>query len=226
MSVAAVSVIMPTLNEESAVAGAIESARGALEVIVVDGGSEDRTRDIAARAGARVIDGPLGRGLQLNAGAALARGDVLLFLHADTHLPPGFARAIVEGLTEHGAVWGRFDVRFDEGGPLLRLIAWLISTRSRLTRVGTGDQAIFVRREIFDQLGGFREALLFEDIDLCRRLKRRGRMVIPAEPVLTSSRRWIAGGAIRTSFLMWGLKLAYLAGVSSDRLARFYRDAR
>jgi len=223
---ATVSVIIPTLDEEAVVATAIQSARGAWEVIVVDGGSMDATVERARDAGARVVPGPRGRGLQLNVGAETASGDVLLFLHADTLLPADFHAKVCDGLARSHAVWGRFDVRFDAGGRLLRLIAWLISKRSRLTRVATGDQAIFVRRDVFERLGGFRESLLFEDIDLCRRLKRTGRMVVPADPVVTSSRRWRADGAVRTSFLMWALKLAYLAGVPSERLARIYRDVR
>ena len=164
--------------------------------------------------------------MQLNAGAQVATGDVLLFLHADTQLPSHFVRDVVAALADTDAVWGRFDIRFDAGGPFLRLIARLICWRSRMTRVGTGDQAIFVRRDAFEELGGFKERQLFEDIDLCRRLKRRGRMAIPRGVAITSSRRWREEGAIRTSLLMWALKLAYLAGVPSERLARVYRDVR
>ncbi len=218
-------VIVPALNEESAIAGAIESAAGADEVIVVDGGSRDATVAVARAAGARVIRSPRGRGLQLSRGVAGSAGDVLLFLHADTRLPRGF-RDEIERLVAAGAAWGRFDVRFDRGGWLLRLIARLISLRSRLTRVATGDQAIFVVREVFDRVGGFREAILFEDIDLCRRLKRAGRMGVPREPVTTSSRRWRQGGTLRTTLLMWTLKSLYLLGVPAERLARYYRERR
>ncbi len=218
-------VIIPALDEESSIEGAVSSAAAADCVLVVDGGSKDRTVERAQAAGARVISSKRGRGRQLSLGAAQADGDVLLFLHADTRLPRNF-RSELERLAADGVAWGRFDVRFDRGGPLLRLIARLISLRSRWTQVATGDQAIFVVREVFDRVGGFRESLLFEDIDLCRRLKRVGRMGIPASPVVTSSRRWRQGGTLRTTLLMWTLKSLYLCGVPAERLARFYRERR
>jgi rSAM/selenodomain-associated transferase 2 len=218
------SVIIPTLNEREAIEHAIRSAAGADEIIVVDGGSTDATPAIAEAAGARVVSAPRGRGRQLAEGAALARGDVLLFLHADTTLPSGFRTEVVGALAD--AEWGRFDLRFDDAGLLLRFIAHLISVRSRFSRVATGDQAIFVKRRAFEAVGGIREEELFEDIDLCRRLKRHGRMGVPAGFVTTSSRRWRSGGTWRTTWLMWTLKLVYLSGVPARRLARFYRDAR
>jgi len=226
MSVLGISVIVPALNEEAAIAAAVASAADAEEVIVVDGGSTDRTREIARDSGARVLESGRGRGLQQNVGAATARGEVLLFLHADTLLPAGFREQVLGSLSDGLAAWGRFDVCFDAGGPLLRAIAWLISRRSRISRVATGDQAIFVRRALFERLGGFKEKELFEDIELCRRLKRAAPMAVPAGSVTTSARRWRADGTWRTTFVMWGMKLAYLAGVPSDRLVRFYRDVR
>jgi hypothetical protein len=156
----------------------------------------------------------------------LASGELLLFLHADTLLPAGFPESIGRALTESRAEWGRFDVRFDRGGLLLRLIAWLISTRSRLTKVATGDQAMFVTRELFDRAGGFREPLLFEDVDLSLRLRAMAPMAIPRGHVVTSARRWRAGGTWRTTFGMWSLKLLYLAGVPSERLVQYYGNRR
>ena len=147
--------IVPALNEEAAIAAAVASAADADEVIVVDGGSTDRTREIARQSGARILEAARGRGLQQNEGAAVARGEVLLFLHADTLLPAGFREQVLDSLSDGRAGWGRFDLRFDAGGPLLRLIARLISLRSRISRVATGDQAIFVRRALFERLGGF-----------------------------------------------------------------------
>jgi rSAM/selenodomain-associated transferase 2 len=219
------SVIVPTLDEGESVAHAIRSARHADEVIVVDGGSGDDTCAIASALGARVVAAARGRGRQLARGVAAAQGDVLLFLHADTVLPDGFRSEVLTAIAG-GAAWGRFDVRFDGGGLLLRLIARLISIRSRLSRVATGDQAIFVSRAAYDAVGGFPKADLFEDVELSRRLKRHGRMAVPSAPVVTSARRWRLRGAWRTTILMWTLKTAYLLGVSPARLARFYRTVR
>jgi len=220
-----VSVIVPTLNEARLIDGTLAAAADADQLIVVDGGSNDGTPALARGRGALVLHGMRGRGRQLAKGAAAATGDILLFLHADTILPRGF-REEVCALVESGCAWGRFNVRFDHGSALVHLIARLISLRSRLTRVATGDQAIFVSRRAFTAVGGLREDTLFEDIDLCRRLKRHGPMGIPAQPVVTSARRWRTDGAWRTSFLMWALKLLYLAGVPADRLASRYRDVR
>jgi rSAM/selenodomain-associated transferase 2 len=224
------SIIVPVLNEEAALGPVLASARAGLgpgdELLVVDGGSSDRTVEVARLAGAEVVVSARGRGSQLNAGAARAGGDVLLFLHADTHLPAGYRGEIERGLADAATCWGRFDVRFDEGGPLLRLIAWLISTRSRLFRSATGDQAIFVRRAEFEAVGGFREAHLFEDVELVRRIRARGAMAIPSVPVVTSSRRWRKEGVIATTLRMWSLKSMYLAGVPAKTLERFYSDRR
>ena len=204
----------------------MRSATEAYEVIVVDGGSTDRGTAIAEACGAKIIRAPRGRGRQSSAGADIAAGEVLLFLHADSVLPVGFPRLVADALAARGAVWGRFDLRFDEGGVVLRAIARLISFRSRVSRVATGDQAIFVRREAFEAVGGFHEPELFEDIDLCKRLKRYGRIAIPAVPVITSARRWRVDGTWSTTSLMWTLKLLYLAGVPASRLKRFYGDTR
>jgi rSAM/selenodomain-associated transferase 2 len=225
-----VSVVVPVLNEEVALGAVLGAVRPSLttgdELVVVDGGSSDRTVEIARASGALVVESERGRGRQLNAGAARTRGDVLLFLHADTRLPSAWRDEIERALDTADACWGRFDVEFDEGGALLRLIAWLISRRSRAFRSATGDQAIFVRRADFDAVGGYREAHLFEDVDFVRRIRPRGAMAIPASPVVTSSRRWRMDGVLRTTLRMWSLKSLYLAGVPARRLERFYSDRR
>jgi rSAM/selenodomain-associated transferase 2 len=224
---ARISVIIPTLDEEHSVASAIASAAGATEILVVDGGSRDRTCEIAVTAGAEVLVAwAAGRGSQLSAGARAATGEILLFLHADTRLPAGFAAEVCRLLMVEGCTWGRFDVRFDRETPLLALIARLISYRSRLTHGATGDQAIFVRRDAYDRVGGITEDLLFEDVALCRRLKRDGPMGVPRGSVITSSRRWRRSGPLRTSLRMWVLKLLYLAGVPASSLVRFYPPVR
>jgi cellulose synthase/poly-beta-1,6-N-acetylglucosamine synthase-like glycosyltransferase len=160
----------------------------------------------------------------MNLGARQASGDVLLFLHADTILPFNFMGAVEGALRDGG--WGRFDVVFDRSGPLLTVVARAISWRSRLTRMAGGDQAIFVRRDLFEQVGGYQESDLFEDLDLCRRLKRQTKMGVATARVVTSSRRWRAGGTVATVLLMWVLRVCYLAGVPSSTLSRFYADRR
>ncbi len=223
-----VSVIVPTLDEEHALDVTVAAARqpGLLEIIVVDGGSRDRTVDVARACADRVLRGGRGRATQMNAGAAVARGDVLLFLHADTRLPPGCHQAITRALADDGVVGGRFDLRLDAQGFPYRLVERMISLRSRLTRVATGDQAIFARRSVFEQLGGYPLLPLMEDIAFCRALKRAGRIACLRERVVTSARRWQRRGVVRTVLLMWAVRAAYYAGVSPARLARAYSDAR
>jgi rSAM/selenodomain-associated transferase 2 len=222
-----ISVIIPALNEEAQIEAAVASARGPLvaEVIVVDGGSDDAT---VARAGAAnvVVGTRRGRAAQMNTGAARAQGDVLLFLHADTRLPDGFDAAIAAGLADPLAVGGRFDVRLVPGTPLLATVAALMNRRSRYTRIATGDQAIFVRRAIFEQVGGFPDIALMEDIELSRALKRRGRIACLRLQVETSSRRWLRDGPIRTILRMWWLRALYFCGVTPQSLRRRYADTR
>ena len=223
-----ISVIVPALDEAATLPRTLAAARqaGVRELIVVDGGSRDATVAAARSLADRVIEGPRGRALQMNAGATVAQGDVLLFLHADTRLPPGCAALLARALAGPDAVGGRFDVRLDASGLAYRIIERAISLRSRLTGVATGDQAIFVRRDVFERLGGYPPLPLMEDIALCRALKRAGRMVALRETVLTSARRWQRGGVARTVLVMWALRAAYYAGVRPDRLARVYARTR
>jgi rSAM/selenodomain-associated transferase 2 len=223
-----ISVVIPALNEEDSLAATVASARGpqVREVIVVDGGSSDRTLALAERLADRVLAGPRGRAVQMNAGAAAAGGDVLLFLHADTRLPENFAAAVLFALGDPGAVGGRFDVWLQPSSPLLALTSALINLRSRLSRIATGDQAIFVRRGVFEDLGGFPPLPLMEDVAFSRSLKRAGRIVCLRERVISSSRRWQRDGVVRTILLMWSLRLLYFCGVSPARLRRVYSDRR
>jgi rSAM/selenodomain-associated transferase 2 len=224
----ALSLIVPTLDEEQTLAATLATARqsGMREIIVVDGGSSDGTMRVAHALADRVVTAARGRAHQMNAGAALAGGDVLLFLHADTHLPPGYLTAVARALVDPAVVGGRFDVRLDAEGLIYRAIERLINLRSRLTGVATGDQALFVRRDVFVRLGGFPLLPLMEDVAFCRALKRVGPLACLRERVTTSARRWQRRGVLRTVLLMWTLRAAYYAGVAPERLARAYGDAR
>jgi rSAM/selenodomain-associated transferase 2 len=221
------SIIVPMLNEAAALPALLAhlgrwQACGC-EVLLVDGGSDDRSAAIARAAGFAVLSSARGRARQMNAGAQVARGEVLLFLHADTRLPEGADEAVGAALARPGAVWGRFDVRIDGRLWMLPAVAALMNLRSRLTGIATGDQAIFVRRDAFETVGGFADQPLMEDIDLSRRL---GRLVRPAclrARVLTSGRRWEQRGVWRTIFLMWRLRWAYWRGVAAETLAEAYR---
>ena len=189
----------------------------------MDGGSTDATAAIAARfPQVRLLASPRGRARQMNAGARAARGDVLLFLHADTLLPDGALAAVEAAVGDPGVVAGRFDVRFDNPRPVFRMIAWFMNPRSRWSGISTGDQAIFVRREVFEALGGYPDMPLMEDVELCRRLKRRGRLAALRLRVTTSARKWEREGAVRTILLMWALRLLYMVGVPPARLHRWY----
>jgi len=222
-----ISVIVPALDEADQIVATLRPLQalraGGGEVIVVDGGSRDATAELARPLADVVVHAERGRARQLNAGARAAGGEILLFLHADTRLPPGAGRMIVDGLARSGRGWGRFDVRLSGRGVLLWLVAAGISVRSRITGIATGDQAIFVRREWFDPAGGFPEIPLMEDIALCRILKRRGRPLCIRSPAITSSRRWERHGVVRTVLLMWRLRLAYYLGADPRDLARRYR---
>jgi rSAM/selenodomain-associated transferase 2 len=203
-------------------------ARGA-RVIVVDGGSDDDTVRRAAPLADRVIEAPRGRALQMNAGARApeaADADVLLFLHADTWLPPDADRIIVRALAKSDRRWGRFDVAIDGRSRWLRLVEVIMNWRSRLTGIATGDQAIFVERGAFLALEGFAPMALMEDIEFCRRAKRLSPPLALAARVTTSGRRWERHGVWRTILLMWRLRLAYFLGTDPAELARRYRDAR
>lgn len=217
---------MPTLNEEESLRSTLPPVMAeADEVIVSDGGSTDGTLELAHRLGARVVAGPAGRGNQLNLGARAATGEVLLFLHADTRLEPGSLDTVRQAVTA-GASGGGFFVRFDDPRPLLRLGTWLINLRTTWTRVPLGDQAQFMTRACFEALGGYRDWPILEDLDMGRRLKRRGGMVLLAPAVTTAARRFLRLGVVRTvttNWLIWGL---YFVGVSPVTLARLYRAPR
>src|SRR5512145_3107978 len=223
-----VSVVVPVLNEERTIARTLAALLPLKpdELFVVDGGSSDRTWETCRSLGVEILTAPCGRAAQMNYGAGQATGDVLLFLHADTRLPPTAFSDMRDALGDPRCVGGRFDVQLDSDHWMLRVIGAMISLRSRLSKVGTGDQGIFVRREVFQKMGGFPEIPLMEDIAFCRALKRLGAVACLKSKVITSARRWELNGVWRSIFRMWTLKSLYLLGVSPHRLKRFYDDAR
>ena len=223
-----ISVIVPALNEEKTIGPTIAALRqlSPKEVIIVDGGSTDRTLMIAEQNKVTVLSSSRGRANQMNRGARETEADVLLFLHADTRLPATAVQDINSALESPNCVGGRFDIELDGNRWILKWIGVMISLRSRLTKVATGDQAIFVRREIFQQIGGFPQIPVMEDIAFSRALKRMGKVACLKSRVVTSSRRWEEEGVWRTIFKMWFLRALFLAGVSPSRLKRYYANAR
>ncbi len=219
------SIVIPVLNEGPTLAGRLARLaplrkRGA-RVVVVDGGSHDGTTEAAMPHADRVIAAPRGRGSQMNAGAAMAGGDVLLFLHADTQLPELADRSIARACAA-GALWGRFDVAIEGTHPMLPAIAFMMNRRSRLTGIATGDQALFATRPAFEAAGGFPDIALMEDIALSKALRRVGRPACLRARVVTSGRRWEKNGVFRTIVLMWRLRLAYYCGADPADLAVRY----
>jgi rSAM/selenodomain-associated transferase 2 len=223
--VSSLAIVIPVLDEAPRIGELLRELQplrqAGVELVVADGGSRDGTPEIAAAFADAVIDAPRGRARQMNAGAAASRGDILLFLHADTLLPPAGVAAVMAAI-EDGAQWGRFDVRIAGQAPLLRVVARMMNWRSRLTGIATGDQAIFVRREMFERVGGYPELPLMEDIRLSATLKRLAPPACLREQVTTSGRRWEQRGVLRTILLMWWLRAAFFLGASPTWLARLY----
>jgi rSAM/selenodomain-associated transferase 2 len=218
------SVVIPALDEAEGIAEAVASARAPdVEVLVVDGGSSDGTVERAAAAGARVLRAARGRARQLDAGARAASGDALLFLHADTRLPAGWAEAVRAALADPRAVGGAFRLRFDRRTRALRLIERTARLRARWLGLPYGDQALFVRRAALDAVGGVPQVPILEDLDLVRALKRRGRLALLPLDAVTSARRHLAKGPLRTSLRHLAIALAGLLGVDRARVAAWAR---
>lgn len=228
------SIVIPTLNEAAGLRDHLEALqvfrKAGHEVILVDGGSSDNSQQIATPLVDIIVESPAGRATQMNSGAAKATGDLLLFLHADTVLPlqtPSLiAGALCDGTSLGGPGWGRFDVRLSGNHPMLRIVERLMNWRSCLTGIATGDQAMFMTKQIFQQVGGFPEIALMEDIEISKRLKQKGRPACIDVPVITSSRRWEQRGILRTILLMWRIRLAYFFGATPEQLSSIYRQAR
>jgi rSAM/selenodomain-associated transferase 2 len=220
------SVIIPVLNEAKNLESILSRLRAicpAAEVIVVDGGSEDGTSAVVCRfPWVTYLSSRRGRASQMNAGAKVANGEVLLFLHADTLLPAGAEGTIVEAFSNPDIVAGRFDIRFDNPRPVFKVIAFFINLRSRLTKICTGDQALFVRQKTFEELGGYPDIPLMEDVELAKRLKRLGKVACLRSKVTTSARKWEREGVFQIILLMWALRFLYFIGVNPYRLHRWY----
>lgn len=221
------SIIMPVLNEAAVIVHGLDVLQplreAGHEVIVVDGGSTDATVNLARPLADNVlVSTRSGRAYQMNKGARNASGDVLLFLHADGQLPAEAVQRVADALTARARGWGRFDLRLSGGAATLRVVEFMINLRSRLSGIATGDQAMFVRKPLFEAVGGFPAIALMEDVALSKRLKRVHRPICLKARVLASSRRWERDGIWRTVFLMWHLRLAYFFGADPQRLVRRY----
>ncbi len=222
------SIIIPTLNEEITLEFTLNSIpiSPSLEIIVVDGNSQDRTREIANTKTSQVYISPPGRARQMNLGAQKAQGKILLFLHADSLIPAGGLEAISKAMEDPHVIGGAFRLRINAAGWGYRLIAWGANLRTRLLGLPYGDQGIFIRRKIFQEMGGFQEIPLMEDIDLIRRMKKIGSLRILPQLILTSARRWEKEGLLYTTLRNWSLASLYLVGVSPYRLYNWYRPVR
>jgi len=221
------SVVTPVLNEAALMDGLLAQLQclrdQGCEVIVVDGGSSDGGAALAAKAGLTVLHAACGRARQMNLGARQASGDAFIFLHADTVLPPEASALVRRALSTHRAVWGRFDVRISGQHPMLWLIGHLMNLRSRLTGIATGDQALFMTREVFEKVRGFPDQPLMEDVEISRRLRCVSWPVALRPCALTSGRRWESRGVWSTMALMWRLRWQYWRGVSAEQLVQAYR---
>ncbi len=221
-----ISIVIPVSNEAELIATSLTALQAWRannhEVIVVDGNSTDGTATIAIPLCDQVIRTSRGRAIQMNAGAAAARGDVLVFLHVDTELPANAEAKLGEVAQDHDEFWGRFDVHLDAHPVIYRAIEALMNWRSRISGIATGDQAIFVSRTLFDRSGGFPSIALMEDVALCAILRRKVRPICLRARVKTSARRWQIDGVARTIFKMWWLRTAFFFGVSTERLLAAY----
>ncbi len=245
-AISTVSVIIPILNEADNLPLLFENIICLnplpMQIILVDGGSIDSSIDVAkalmntlltdgdSATEWQIIESIVGRAAQMNAGAALATGNILLFLHADTQLPTNAISEVKHGMIradsecEYEYDWGRFDVRLDSREPLLWLVSQMINWRSRLSSIATGDQALFIKRSLFEQMGGYPSQTLMEDVELCKRLKKIAKPACLNHEVITSARRWQQHGSWRTIWLMWHLRFDYWRGVSADNIrARYYK---
>ncbi len=221
-----ISVIIPALNEEKTIIGCIESVlkEGVpCEIIVADGGSTDRTLELAlSQTGVIVTDSPKGRGIQMNSGSAVAAGDILLFLHADTVLEQGWHNAVTDALEDPSVIGGAFRFSIDNPSAKYRIVEAWVRLRCLIFSLPYGDQAIFIRKSAFDSICGYKEIPLMEDVDIISRMKKQGNLALLKKKAVTSVRRWLSRGILRTAIVNQITMIMYLLGVSPERLARFY----
>ena len=222
-----ISIIIPILNESTILVRNLKNLQSARiqghEIIVVDGGSEDKNEQLVIPLIDFFESSPRGRALQMNKCAEIANGDVLVFLHIDTFLPDDGLRAITRALEDQENGWGRFDIRLSGQCFLFRVIERMMNWRSRLSGIATGDQAIFISRDLFKKVQGFPIIPIMEDVEICRRLKKIQSPICLSQKVITSSRRWESGGIFKTVWMMWSLRLAYWFGEDPSRLVKRYK---
>ena len=223
-----IAVIVPVFNEAQLLPEKLTSlkALNADEMVFIDGGSTDGTQQLLEASGVLWFTGTQGRAAQMNVGAGKCKGDILLFIHIDTDLNESNISAIRSAIKQQGVVGGRFDICLSGSHPAYRMISWFMNMRSRLSKISTGDQAMFVRRDVFEQMGGFADLPLMEDVEFSKRLKGQGKIACLRQRVTTSSRRWQQYGIIRTILLMWRLRFLYWLGTPADKLATMYRNVR
>jgi len=226
LTASSIAIIVPVLNEADRLPRLLRDARAlGSNIILVDGGSADETQVLLEKSGVKWVHSKRGRALQMNAGALQSESDILLFLHVDTRITSSHIEDVKDVMHAADIVGGRFDVRLSGCHPAFRVIERFINWRSRLSRISTGDQAMFVRRDVFEKLGGFPDQPLMEDVEFSRRLKREGKVACLRRAVVTSSRRWEQHGITRTVLLMWRLRFRYWLGASPAALKRLYMDA-
>jgi rSAM/selenodomain-associated transferase 2 len=223
------SIVVPILDEEAVLPSLINklkdcqgSAGFPIECVFVDGGSSDRSTALCEAADFPVVRSERGRGQQLHEGALQSQGDILLFLHADSHVTPKHCQLAVQSVQDNGLMAGGFRLRFDDKHPILKLAEWINLIRFRFTRVLYGDHGVFIRRDKYQAVGGFPAQALFEDIEFSKRLKKLGRVVMLSQPLQTSARRFRAGGVLRTYLLMATLHILYWLKVSPEKLSNLY----
>jgi rSAM/selenodomain-associated transferase 2 len=227
MTVATISIIMPTLNEATCIAQTLHRAQAAsqIEIIVVDAGSQDRTVECAQQFGATVLRSPQpGRAAQMNCGAARAIGSILLFLHADTQLPPNYDTLIRKTLAQSQVIAGAFQLGIDSPKPSLRFVEKMVSWRSRFFQLPYGDQALFLTAKTFQEIGGFPDLPIMEDFEFIRRLQRHGKIALVPASVLTSARRWQKLGVFKTTLINQLIVIGYFLGISPQQLRDWYRQ--